>query len=41
MSDEIMRLHGGSLDIESELGIGTTVTVTLPVFEEEANDNEY
>ena len=41
VSDEIMRLHGGSLDIESELGIGTTVTVTLPVFEEEDSDNEY
>lgn len=35
VSDEIVRLHGGSLDIESELGIGTTVTVTLPVLEGE------
>ncbi len=34
VSDEIMRLHGGFLDIESELGIGTKVTVTLPIFEE-------
>ncbi len=41
VSDEIVRLHGGSLDIESELGIGTTVTVTLPVFEEISDDNEY
>ena len=35
VSDEIVRLHGGTLDIESELGIGTTVTVTLPVLLEE------
>ncbi len=41
VSDEIVRLHGGTLDIESELGIGTTVTVTLPVFEETADDDEY
>lgn len=40
VSDEIVRLHGGTLDIESELGIGTTVTVTLPVFEETIDDNE-
>lgn len=39
VSDEIVRLHGGSLDIESELGIGTKVTVTLPVSEELQNDN--
>ncbi len=41
VSDEIVRLHGGSLDIESELGIGTTVTVNLPVFEEESLDDEH
>lgn len=29
--DEIISLHGGILDIESELGLGTTVTVRLPV----------
>ena len=27
----IAREHGGTLDLESELGAGTTVTVTLPV----------
>lgn len=41
VSDEIVRLHGGTLDIESELGIGTTVTVTLPIFEETNDDNEH
>lgn len=39
VSDEIMRMHGGSLDIESEYGIGTKVTITLPVKEELQNDN--
>ncbi len=39
VSDEIVRLHGGSLDIESELGIGTVVTVTLPIYEVTSDDN--
>ena len=29
--DEIMKSHGGSLRIESELGHGTTVYLTLPI----------
>ena len=33
--DEIVRLHGGRLDIDSEPGVGTTVTVTLPAAEKE------
>jgi len=31
VADEIVKLHGGRLDIESKLGEGTTVTITLPV----------
>lgn len=31
LAEEIVVRHGGQLDIDSEPGIGTTVTVTLPV----------
>ncbi|MGI6263928.1 MAG: ATP-binding protein [Acutalibacteraceae bacterium] len=30
LADEIVRRHGGQLDIDSEPGVGTTVTITLP-----------
>ena len=41
VADEIIFMHGGSLDIESELGVGTTVTITLPLMQKkERNDNE-
>ncbi len=26
----ICELHGGSLDIDSEVGVGTTVTIVIP-----------
>ena len=35
VTDEIVSLHGGTLDIASTLGAGTTVTVTLPAAEAE------
>ena len=31
VADEIVARHGGTLDIESELGKGTTVTIILPL----------
>ncbi len=31
VADEIITLHGGTLDIQSELGKGTTVTIILPL----------
>lgn len=31
VADEIVALHGGKLEIFSEQGVGTTVTITLPV----------
>lgn len=41
VADEIIFMHGGSLDIESELGVGTTVSITLPLMpKKERNDNE-
>lgn len=30
MADEIVALHGGTLDIASQVGVGTSVTITLP-----------
>ncbi len=30
VADEIIQAHGGKLDISSEEGLGTTVTITLP-----------
>ncbi|HBI85546.1 MAG TPA: sensor histidine kinase [Ruminococcus sp.] len=36
VADELVQLHQGTLDIESEEGVGTTVTVTLPAMEREA-----
>lgn len=31
VADEIVRLHKGSLDIDSVEGVGTTVTISLPI----------
>lgn len=38
VSDEIVNLHGGSLDIESTLGEGTAIIITLPVKETEPEE---
>ncbi|MBQ1944599.1 MAG: HAMP domain-containing histidine kinase, partial [Ruminococcus sp.] len=34
VADEIMNLHNGKLEIESGEGVGTTVTLTFPVYKE-------
>lgn len=39
VADEIMNLHNGSLDIESGEGVGTTVTLTFPVYQEGQENN--
>ena len=31
VADEIIAMHGGALDMESELNVGTTVIITLPL----------
>lgn len=31
VADEIVKMHGGSLDLSSELGKGTTVSIALPL----------
>ncbi len=39
LAEEIVRRHGGWLDIDSKLGVGTTVSVMLPLkFDPPAND---
>lgn len=37
--DELVKMHNGTLDIQSKLGIGTTVTVVLPIEEVKVEEN--
>lgn len=38
LADEIMKLHGGQLDIESHENIGTAVTITIPVLDKQQEE---
>ena len=38
LADEIMKLHSGSLDIESHEGVGTAVTITIPTLRQTASE---
>lgn len=40
VADEIITMHGGLLEVESELGYGTTVTITLPLVKKERSEDE-
>ena len=41
VADEIIQRHGGTLTIDSEEGVGTTVMITLPCIEQKKNpDNQ-
>lgn len=40
VADEIMKLHNGSLNIESTEGVGTAVTITIPVIVEESTEEQ-
>ncbi len=40
MVDEIVSSLGGSFEIESQLGFGTTVTVTFPIYKEQDKEKE-
>ncbi|WP_435925528.1 sensor histidine kinase [Paenibacillus sp. DYY-L-2] len=40
ISQQLVDLHHGEIDIHSELGIGTRVSVKLPIAEDEVNNDE-
>ncbi len=40
VADEIIKLHKGSLDIDSSLDVGTTVTISIPIYKNQDEDTE-
>ena len=39
VADEIVKLHNGHLDIDSSLDVGTTVTVGIPIYKNQLEEN--
>lgn len=40
VSDEIVNMHGGQLNIESKVGEGTCVSVVLPLLKQNSESEE-
>lgn len=40
LADEIMRLHSGSLEVESHENVGTAVTIRIPTLKQKASEPE-
>ena len=40
VADEIVKLHSGHLDIDSSLDVGTTVTVGIPIYKNQLEEEE-
>ncbi len=40
VADEIIKLHEGTLDIDSSPEVGTTVTVSIPIYKNQEEENE-
>lgn len=40
VADELISLHSGKLELDSKLGEGTTVTITLPTIQKKTEETK-